>query len=69
MTRKAPELSDAVRSLYEIRGALLGLSGLFTNAGDNGMSQFELEGVGSLLSILSERLAANAEVIELNNRD
>lgn len=55
----------SIRSLYEIRASLLGLAGLFQNAGDNGLSQHELDGIGTLIAMLSDRLAANTEAIEL----
>ena len=55
---------NSIYSLYEIRGALLGLSGLFTNAGESGMSVQEIQGIGALLTILSAKITADLEAIE-----
>ena len=66
MTKNSQKFEAAVRSLYETKNALVGLSGLFQNTNEDvGMTTEELQGVGTLLCILSNRLAADTEIIEL----
>lgn len=66
MTKSLQKLEAAVRSLHDTKNSVLGLSGLFQNVNDNmGMTTDELQGVGTLLRILSDRLATDIEAIEL----
>jgi hypothetical protein len=66
MNKNLKKFDAAVVSIGETKEILQGLGGLFQNAtGDLGMATNELQGIGTLMHVLSKRLGKAAGTVEL----